>query len=117
MDDRHRLRSAEYREAFHSREAPERDRIKTDDRLEALDTVITETDRPIPDMGCGRGNDTLYLPGKGKRVCAFDRSPCAVKKLPEKFPEISDARCFDMTDGLPYGDEAFDAVIADLCLQ
>ena len=39
----------------------ERDKIKYDDWLELFDREIQNCQTPIIDLGCGCGNDTLYL--------------------------------------------------------
>ena len=44
----------------------ERDKIKYDDWLELFQRAIENCKTPIIDLGCGSGNDTLYLIEKGK---------------------------------------------------
>ncbi len=117
MDELYRQRSLAYWNAAHDRHGCSRKEIRTDDWLEDFDGIISETARPILDLGCGGGNDTLYLLSRGKQVCACDQSPSAIRRLRENFPEILDARCLNMLDGLPYEDEAFEVIIADLCLH
>ena len=46
----------------------ERDDIKFDDWLEKFEKIINDCSTPILDLGCGSGNDTLYLIKKGKKV-------------------------------------------------
>ena len=45
-----------------------RNNIETDDWLIDFNQIISSCDTPILDLGCGSGNDTLYLIQKGKRV-------------------------------------------------
>lgn len=45
----------------------EREKIKYDDWLELFDKAIENCKTPIIDLGCGSGNDTLYLIERGKR--------------------------------------------------
>ena len=91
--------------------------IKVDDWLDRFDTVIENTQKPILDLGCGGGNDTLYLISKGKQVISCDQSENAIKNIIKNFPEVKETRCFNMLDGIPFDDNSFDVVIADLCLH
>ena len=91
--------------------------IKVDDWLDRFDTVIENTQKPILDLGCGGGNDTLYLISKGKQVISCDQSENAIRNIIKNFPEVKEARCFNMLDGIPFEDNSFDVVIADLCLH
>ena len=68
-------------------------------------------------LGCGGGNDTLYLLSKGKQVVACDQSETAIENIRRNFPEVKEAICFNMLDGFPFDDEAFEVIIADLCLH
>ena len=95
----------------------DRSDIKYDDWLLKFDDIITATDRPILDLGCGTGNDTLYLIDKGKKVISCDQSPKAIESIIKNFPEVYDAKCFNMLDGFPFEDDSFDIVIADLSLH
>lgn len=94
-----------------------RDDIKFDDWLNDFDEIISNCNTPILDLGCGSGNNTLYLVKKDKKVIACDLSKNAISNIKKNFPEIYDARCFNMLDGLPFDDGLFGIVIADLCLH
>ena len=95
----------------------ERSAIKTDDWLDIFEDIITASSKPVLDLGCGGGNDTLYLIGKGKDVISCDQSQNAIANIIKNFPEVKDAKCFNMLDGLPFEDDSFEVVIADLCLH
>ena len=94
-----------------------RDKIKTDDWLERFDSIVAECSMPILDLGCGSGNDTLYFVEKGKKVIACDQSINAVNNIRKNFPEVLDAKCFNMLDGLDFEDDYFGIVCADLSLH
>ncbi len=94
-----------------------RDEIVFDNWLEKFDQLIEECATPVLDLGCGSGNDTLYLIKKRKRVISCDQSPNAIKNIKNNFPEIYDAKCFNMLDGIDFDDNMFDMIIADLCLH
>ena len=113
----YRNNSLEYWNKTHIDQGYDRASIRTDDWLERFDDIIMNTQKPILDLGCGGGNDTLYLISKGKQVIACDQSEIAVSKIIKNFPEIYDTKCFNMLDGLPFDDGAFDVVIADLSLH
>lgn len=115
MEQVYRQKSLEYWDNVHK--DYDRATIKVDDWLEKFDDIIMGTQKPILDLGCGGGNDTLYLISKGKQVISCDQSPSAINNIRKNFPEVYDAKCFNMLDGLPFEDEAFDVVIADLCLH
>ena len=95
----------------------DRETIIVDDWLERFDLIIENTQKPILDLGCGGGNDTLYLILKGKQVISCDQSENAIRNIIKNFPEVKEARCFNMLDGIPFEDNSFDVVIADLCLH
>ena len=115
MEQVYRQKSLEYWDNVHK--DYDRATIKVDDWLEKFDDIIMGTQKPILDLGCGGGNDALYLISKGKQVISCDQSPSAINNIRKNFPEVYDAKCFNMLDGLPFEDEAFDVVIADLCLH
>ena len=75
------------------------------------------TTRPILDLGCGGGNDTLYLINKGRQVIACDQSERAIQRIRKNFPEVMETKCFNMLDGLAFADASFEVVIADLSLH
>ena len=91
--------------------------IKIDDWLEDFDDIIEKCTTPVLDLGCGTGNDTLYLTRKNKKVIACDRSVNAIEAIKTNIPDVYETNCFDMLEGLPYADESFELVIADLCLH
>jgi SAM-dependent methyltransferase len=80
------------------------------------DVLRVSRHRPILDLGCGLGNDSLYLTERGFQVISCDKSEAAVTAAKKHVP---DAHCkvFDMLDGLPFEDDSFSVVIADLCLH
>ena len=69
------------------------------------------------DLGCGSGNDTLYLMNQGKQVIACDQSKLALENIRKKLPDVYDIKCFNMLDGMPFDSSSFDLIIADLCLH
>ena len=95
----------------------EREQIKYDDWLDLFERAISKCKAPIIDLGCGSGNDTLYLINKGKKVISCDQSINAINNIIKNFPEVYDTRCFDMLDGMPFDDNIFEVIIADLCLH
>ena len=95
----------------------DRENIKVDDWLDDFSGIINACETPVLDLGCGSGNDTLYLINHGKRVISCDQSTNAIKNIKKNFPEVLDTRCFDMLDGMPFDDNSFELIIADLCLH
>ncbi|NLA87965.1 MAG: methyltransferase domain-containing protein [Clostridiales bacterium] len=80
------------------------------------DTLELSRCRPILDLGCGKGNDSLYLTERGFRVVSCDKSAAAVAAVKKHLPEAQ-GLAFDMLEGLPFEDGSFQVVIADLCLH
>lgn len=83
-----------------------------DDYKEVLDNCKTE----VLDLGCGVGNDTLYLTERGFKVIACDYSDVALKHLKEQLKSVETKR-IDISNPLPFKDTTFDLVIADLSLH
>lgn len=115
MDKNHRDNSLKYWNEMHQKF--EKNAITSDDWLERFDDIIMQAQKPILDLGCGSGNDTLYLTSKGKKVIACDQSEVAVNNIKKNFPEIEGTKCFNMLDGFPFEGDSFDVIVADLCLH
>lgn len=94
-----------------------RTEIKYDDWLNDFSEIIDRCKTPILDLGCGSGNNTLYLINKNKKVIAVDFSQNAINNIKKNFKEIYDTKCINMLDGLPFSDNSFEVVIADLSLH
>lgn len=95
----------------------ERCQIEYDDWLDLFRDDIDKCTTPIIDLGCGSGNDTLYLIEKGKDVIPCDYSQKAIYNIQRNFPEVKRAECFDMTKGLPFDTNFTDIIISDLSLH
>ena len=76
----------------------------------------TSKDRPIIDLGCGRGNDSLYLSERGYKVISCDISESAIKIVKELIPEV-EAMVLNMMEALPFSDASTNIIIADLSLH
>lgn len=94
-----------------------RENIKYDDWLDSFANIIDDCKTPIIDLGCGSGNDTLYLIEKGKKVIPCDYSQNAINNIKKNFPEADRTECFDMTKGLPFDDNFTDIIISDLSMH
>ena len=71
---------------------------------------------PIIDLGCGAGNNALYLSQMGYDVIACDYSNEALDKVKAFAPDVKTIR-LDMTEGLNFQDDSAFVVIADLSLH
>lgn len=72
--------------------------------------------RAIIDLGCGAGNNTLYLCERGYKVISCDYSREALSIVNEFIPEAETME-MDLTERLPFEDDSTEVVIADLCLH
>ncbi len=95
----------------------EREEIITDNWLDQFHEIVDNAKGPAIDLGCGCGNDTLYLLNKGKSVIPCDGSMNAIQNIRRNFPEVHESICFDMLDMFPFCNNMTDLVIADLCLH
>ena len=95
----------------------QREKIIYDDWLDQFQNEMNNCKTPIIDLGCGSGNDTLYLIEKGKKVIPCDYSENAIQNIKNNFPEVERTECFDMTKGLPFEDNFTNLIICDLSLH
>lgn len=91
--------------------------IEVDDWLKQFDDIIDMCEYPVLDLGCGRGNDTMYFLQKGKDVSVCDQSTVAIDTIKKNFLMVDEAKCFNMLDGIDFPDYSFGIVCADLCLH
>lgn len=94
-----------------------REEIIVDDWLDKFKDIIDNSLFPILDLGCGSGNDTLYLINRNKKIISCDQSINAINNIRKNFPEVYDTKCFNMLDKFPFDDNSFQIIIADLCLH
>lgn len=90
--------------------------IKYDDWLSKYDNIIDLSKKEVIDLGCGTGNNSLYLLEKGKQVVACDYSDEAIRIINEHLPSVKTLK-FDMTEGFPFESNYTDLIVADLCLH
>jgi SAM-dependent methyltransferase len=115
MESNERENSLQYYEKMFQN--VEKDNIKIDDWLDKFINIIDDCKTPILDLGCGYGNDTLYLMNKGKKVISCDQSSNVIKNIKKNIPDVYDTKHFNMLDGLPFEDNSFQVIIDDLCLH
>lgn len=89
---------------------------KYDGWLEDYETEIENCQSTIVDLGCGLGNNTLYLIEKGKDALACDYSEVAIETIQKEIPEAK-TKLFDMAQKFPIENNFTDIVIADLCIH
>ena len=87
----------------------------TQNWLEAHKEILAPPSH-ILDMGCGAGLTTEYLISCGHTVIATDISDVALTRLRSRVPEV-ETKILNFTLGLPWQNETFDHVIANLCLH
>ena len=92
--------------------------INYDDWLtkEPFYNIIKNENGKFLDLGCGQGNNTLFLTQLGKDVLSVDLSTVALNIVKENIPN-SKIMQLDMSKSLPFKDNEFDIVVSDLSLQ
>ena len=91
-------------------------KITYDNWLDKYKDVLDKCKTKVLDLGCGVGNDTLYLTERGFKVIACDYSDVALKHLKEQLKSV-ETKWLDISTPLPFKDTTFDLVIADLSLH
>ncbi len=87
-----------------------------DNWLADYEAEIEKCETAIVDLGCGLGNNTYFLIGKGKEVLACDYSEVAIETLQKDVPQVK-TKLFDMAQKFPIENNYTDIVIADLSLH
>lgn len=90
--------------------------IKIDDWLDKYQDIIINIKSKILDLGCGLGNDSLYLKRLNKEVIAVDYSKEALDFVSKNIPGIETLE-LDISNKLPFNDNEFELIIADLSLH
>ena len=90
--------------------------IKHDNWLDGYLKIIEECKTDIIDLGCGTGNNSLYLNKLGKQVIACDFSDEALKIVRKNIPDIK-IKEFNMLNDFPFESNFADLIIADLSLH
>lgn len=92
------------------------DKFKYAEWLDDYIDVIKNCKTKVLDLGCGAGSDSYYLTEKGLEVIACDYSPVALETAKKEAPK-AETRLVDISKPLPFEDNSFDLVVADLCLH
>jgi len=88
-----------------------------DDWLDKYSDIFDASkDTPIIDLGCGSGNNTLYLDKQGYQVISCDFVEAALQRLSHFIPNPV-TRLFDLCRRFPFEDGIAKIVVADLCLH
>ena len=87
-----------------------------DDWLDKYSLTLNKCKSPVLDLGCGLGNDTLYLVKKGFSVIACDYSNVALEQVNQNIKDVKTMQ-LDISLPLPFEDNSFDLIIADLSLH
>jgi len=83
-------------------------------RLATIDAAMDS--RPILELGCGDGVDTLYLEQHGYKVIAADIRENRLQQCAVQI-ERSMLLCHDLRDPFPFTNGAFPVIVASLCLH
>jgi SAM-dependent methyltransferase len=78
--------------------------------------IGTAKEKKILDLGCGSGRDCRYLTGLGHKVIAVDFSQQALRICHQMVPKAKHCQ-IDIRDPLPFSEDCFQIVVADLCLH
>ena len=87
-----------------------------DNWLDKFKNYIEKVDTPIIDLGCGIGNDTLYLINKNKKVISVDFSEKALQILKKNIPAAQTVK-MDIENNYKLKQNSVDLIIANLSLH
>jgi len=91
--------------------------ITYDNWLDNYKDIIESCNSTILDLGCGAGNDTLYLIERNKNVLSCDYSQIALDKVKQNI-EGANTMLLDISNlPYPFKDNTFEVIIADLTLH
>ena len=92
------------------------DKIIYDNYLDDYKDILNSCKTKVLDLGCGVGNNSLYLLKHGFKVVGVDYSDVALKIVSDKLKDV-ETILTDISNPLPFEDKSFDLVIADLSLH
>jgi len=84
--------------------------------IEKYEDVFMSHKGKLLDLGCGVGQYSKYFLDKGFEVMSADISARALDYLSKKTPQIETVM-LDMTEPLPFADNSFDVVFANLSIH
>ena len=90
--------------------------VSYDNWLDDYSDTINMCKTKVLDLGSGTGNDTLYLVEKGLNVIASDYSDVSLALIKKNIPQ-AEVMKVDISKPMPFDDDSFDLVVADLCLH
>jgi SAM-dependent methyltransferase len=94
---------------------PGHDRAHENTNLPALLSLLPEPGSRTLDLGCGEGRLSRLLAGRGHRVVGVDAAPTMVRQAATH--EEAEPVIRGDAGALPFRDEAFDLVLAYMCLH
>ncbi len=87
----------------------------TDNWLNCYIHLFKNNDK-ILELGCGEGHLSEYLLKNGYNILSTDISETALKNYLSRVPQAS-VKQIDLLKKLPFSDNSFNIIIADLCLH
>ena len=91
--------------------------LKESNWLDQYTEIFSESPRkPIIDLGCGSGAESIYLINGGYDVISCDFSKTILDKLTSLDSRII-TKCFNIENGLPFKDSAAHIILASLSLH
>ena len=91
-------------------------KIMYDNWLDKYESILSNCKTKILDLGAGTGNNTLYLTRKGFKVISTDYSEVALEIIENNISN-AEVQFVDISQTLPFGNDTFDVIVADLCLH
>jgi SAM-dependent methyltransferase len=91
--------------------------LKESNWLDKYSEIFSESPRkPIIDLGCGSGAESIHLINRGHNVISCDFSKTILDKL-ASFDSRIVTKCFNIENGLPFKDSATHIILASLSLH
>ncbi len=87
-----------------------------DDWLRFYKSILDSCKTKVLDLGSGGGHDASFLIMQGLKVVAVDYSKVSLEIIKKEVPK-AEVLMVDISEPLPFQDESFDLVVADLSLH
>jgi len=107
----------EYNAKFITNEIPQLE--QRNNWVAKYSNILQGCNSPILELGCGQGNTTAFLVDYGREIIATDISTVAIKHTKKSYGNKTKITTMqvDLENKLPFSENSFQVIVADLCLH